>query len=318
MSRAYTALCSLSALLLLVGGADADPVDLTIAVDRPILVQVDTDLSNYAAIGAAYGPAESSTLSFDGDVAIVTVPAATISALVDNLFSGLAASVPGSFSDYVILIDRQTSEVLSATLSGTINIVAFNLDIALGQTASSTATAGFELIDLFGAILPSFCTGGGACTIVPGLPYDPVTGALNAVGSASTSLGNFFTPFGDMLLSEEPASSPGLNLAINGVYDEVVALASGQIQLTVDMFAGAAPEPMVWIWVLVIDGEAYFVTTSGLSTTPDLLFFAPPIDVSAAPLLGFTLPPGTQFTSLMALYDGTGLVASDVITALVP
>jgi hypothetical protein len=72
------------------------------------------------------------------------------------------------------------------------------------QTASSTTIAGFEDLNIFGNILPGFCTSGSGCTLVPGLPFDPATGQVNAVGPATTNLFGIqlFSPFGDLKFSE--------------------------------------------------------------------------------------------------------------------
>jgi hypothetical protein len=50
---------------------------------------------------------------------------------------------------------------------------------------------------------PLFCASGDDCTIVPGSPYDPLTGRANAVGIIVTSVFNTFTPFGDIRLTED-------------------------------------------------------------------------------------------------------------------
>ncbi len=198
----YTA-ALLLVLSLCVGPAAADtPFDVTNLTARGILVQVDEDVTDYSAIGSMFGTAVEGTWISNGTIGVVTVSGSVVENLISTVFDGVTV-VPGSFTDYQIVIDLATLEVTNASISGQIDVPILGTQ-AFTQTASSTTLAGFELASIFGLEYPAFCTSGTGCTIVPGLPYDPATGQLNAVGEIDT-LFQVFTPFGDLRLTEVPA-----------------------------------------------------------------------------------------------------------------
>lgn len=204
--RSSFARSSVLALSIALGAAlpaAAEPVDLDDATARDVLVQVDENVDDFGAIGANFGTEITAQFASDGVTATVTVGGAAIEDLIELVFAGAASVVPGSFSDYVLAIDVATGTVLSATVSGQITVpIVGTIDVE--QTASSTELAGFQLTSIFGFMVPIFCTSGASCTIVPGLPYDDVTGQLNAVGRIATIF-DVFTPFGDLKLSEVPS-----------------------------------------------------------------------------------------------------------------
>jgi hypothetical protein len=185
---------------LAAGPAAAEPVNLDNPTARKILVQVDENIDDFGAIGAAFGTAVEADFASDGVTATVTVSGSVVEDLVTTVFDGAATVVPGSFTDYEVAIDVATGAVLSASIEGEITVPILGT-IAVVQTASSSTLAGFKLQDIFGFEIPIFCTSGVDCTIVPGAPYDPATGQLNAVGNIATAF-NVFTPFGDLKLSE--------------------------------------------------------------------------------------------------------------------
>jgi hypothetical protein len=187
-------------LPLLVSSALAAPLNLADPTARQIRVEIDQELHDYAALGAAHALPIQASFTSDGSVATIVVPSSATEAFIDQFFAGAISAVPGSFTDYVITLDVATGEVMSASASGTLSTVIGNIPVT--QTASSTTLAGFEIFPFMGFDFPLFCTSGPTCTIVPGAPYDPVTGRANAVGIIVTSVFNTFTPFGDMRLSE--------------------------------------------------------------------------------------------------------------------
>jgi hypothetical protein len=194
---------AISFFLLLSGSATGAPLDLVNETPRTVLVQVDEDSSDLAAIGSSFGSTLEADYSSTGPTRVVVVNGEDIEDLIEIVFAGVASVVPGSFTDYVIEIDATTLEILDASVSGSITVPPFGV-VSVVQTATSTTVAGFEDLDILGNILPGFCTAGAACTIVPGLPFDPVTGQANAVGKVTTSLFGIevFTPFGDLKFSE--------------------------------------------------------------------------------------------------------------------
>ncbi len=198
----FLASAALGLLATLAAPAGAQPLDLLDTTPRDVLVQVDEFLDDYGAVGVAFGTPVTGQLTSNGVTSTITVGGATIEALVETVFAGVATVVPGSFTDYVIEIDVATGTVLSASISGQVTVPILGT-IGVDQTASSNALAGYKLTNIFGFILPVFCTGGAGCVIVPGSPYDGSTGQLNAVG-VITSAFNIFTPFGDLKISEVP------------------------------------------------------------------------------------------------------------------
>lgn len=188
-------------LALATSMAAARPVDLGDPTTRPIRIEVDQELHDYAAIGGAFSLPIPATFTSDGVTATVTIDGSATAAFIDDFFNGAVSTVPGSFTDYVITIDIATGAVTSAAARGI-------LDTAIGpvpvdQTATSTTLAGFELFPFMGFDFPLFCTSGANCTIVPGAPYDPLTGRANAVGTIVTPVFTTLTPFGDVRLSED-------------------------------------------------------------------------------------------------------------------
>jgi hypothetical protein len=186
--------------VLLSSIAIAGPLNLADPTPRQIRIEVDQELHDFAAIGAAYSLPIQASFTSDGTVATVVVPGSATAAFIDEFFAGAVSTVPGSFSDYVITIDVASGQVTSASATGTLSTVIGTVPVA--QTASSTTLAGFEIFPFMGFDFPLFCTSGATCTIVPGAPYDPVTGRANAVGIIVTSVFNTFTPFGDIRLTE--------------------------------------------------------------------------------------------------------------------
>jgi hypothetical protein len=194
---------AITCLLLFSGSAAGAPLDLANETTRTVLVQVDEDAADLAAIGSAFGPTLEADYSSTGPTRIIVIDGADIEDLIGIVFAGAASAVPGSFSDYVVEIDAATLEVLEASVSGSINVPIVGV-VSVDQSADSTTLSGFEDLDVFGNIVPGFCTAGAGCTIVPGLPFDPVTGQVNAVGKVATTLFGIelFTPFGDLRFSE--------------------------------------------------------------------------------------------------------------------
>lgn len=145
------------------------------------------------------------TYRSDGVTGTVTVAPSAVEIAVTGLFPAVTP-IPGSFSPYVIHIDIASLQVTSASLSGMVDAGSFGV-LTLTQSGSSTATAGFRFITIGGQSLPQFCDTGADCTIVPGRPFAPTTGTINAVGRiAASPLGlEFFNPFGDLRFSESPA-----------------------------------------------------------------------------------------------------------------
>lgn len=280
-------LASLLFLAGLVGVAAplrALPLDLSNPTPRTVLVEVDEFTGDYGAIGAAFGTPVEAAFTSDGVTALITVPGSVVEALVDRIFASPTA-VPGSFSDYEIAIDVATGQVLSATVNGLATVPIFGT-VNLAQNASSTTLAGFKLTNILGYILPLACTGGTGCTIVPGLPYDPATGQLNAVGVIATIF-NVFTPFGDLRLSE--AQAP---LACEVAMSQP-AYSDGQpVVITSLRFTNRTPNPIQTRLRLQLT-LPFGITANAIDLGASGGFFIPGnFDRQLGPVTMFTLQPG--------------------------
>lgn len=228
---------------LVTSTAIAGPLNLADPTPRQIRVEVDQELHDYAAIGGAYSLPIAASFTSDGTTATITVDGSAAAAFVTDFFNGAVGTVPGSFSDYVITIDVASGAVTSAHVSGILDTSLGN--IPFDQTASSDAIAGFTIFPFMGFDFPLFCDSGEGCTIVPGAPYDPVTGRANAVGIIVTSVFNTFTPFGDIRLTEDD----GLRCDLSVSAKDFVTLET--VEVGVDFrngsTTGQAVEVKIWI-----------------------------------------------------------------------
>lgn len=234
-------------ILLLLGSATAasaaTPLDLTDPTTRTIRIEVDQELHDYAAVGGAYSLPIPATFTSDGTTATITVDGSATAAFIDDFFNGAVSTVPGSFSDYVITIDVATGVVTSANATGILDTVLGQVPV--DQTASSTALAGFEIFPFMGFDFPLFCTSGASCTIVPGAPYDPLTGRANAVGIIVTPVFNTFTPFGDVRLTEDDELR--CDLAVNAKDFVPLETVEAGVLFRNGSGTGRAVEAKVWI-----------------------------------------------------------------------
>ncbi len=309
--RSRIASCLLVAGLLGVAlPVRAVPVDLSDATPRTVLVEVDEFLDDYAAIGAGFGAPVEGQFASDGVTAVVTVSGGVIEALVDQVFAGAASAVPGSFSDYLVAIDVATGAVLSATVDGQVTVPILGT-ISLAQTASSGQVAGFKLTNIFGYTLPIHCTSGVDCTIVPGLPYDPASGQLNAVGVIATVF-DVFTPFGDLRLSE---LTPPLDCDVEM---SQAAYTDGQdVVITSLRFTNNTPDAIETRLRLQIT-LPFGITANAIDLGAGGGFFIPgSFDNQLGPVTMFTLQPGQprgDFSWRCALEDPlTGAIQAEDI-----
>jgi hypothetical protein len=223
--------------------AVAGPLNLADPTPRQIRVEVDQELHDYAAIGGAYSLPVAAGYTSDGTTATITIEGSAAAAFVNDFFNGAVGTVPGSFSDYVITIDVASGAVTSAHVTGILDTVLGNVPIE--QTASSAALSGFSIFPFMGFDFPLFCTSGVDCTLVPGAPYDPVTGRANAVGIIVTSVFNTFTPFGDIRLSEDDGLR--CDTAVNAKDFLTMETVEAGILFRNGAATGRAVEAKVWI-----------------------------------------------------------------------
>jgi hypothetical protein len=205
----------LAAFLLLPAALAAEPLHLNDPTPRDVLVQVENS-GNPGVVGQSFAPPVPATYSASGGTGTLVIPIESHQAL---RMSPAIPPVPGSFTPFVISIDLATGAATSQPASGA--------HAGGGQTFSFTtnalATSGPA------GFMPSqaqvFCTSGAGCTLVPGAPYDPLTGEINLVGSEVQEGCDgsfcippvtFFSRQGDLRLSEAPVvpALPGLAGAV--------------------------------------------------------------------------------------------------------
>jgi hypothetical protein len=273
--------------VLVASTAIARPLDLADPTPRRIRAEVDQELHDYAAIGGAYSLPLAASFTSDGTTATITVDGSAAAAFVEDFFNGAVGTVPGTFSDYVMTIDVGSGAVTSAHVSGTLDTVLG--PVPFDQTASSDALAGFTIFPFMGFDFPLFCDSGAECTIVPGAPYDPVTGRANAVGTIVTSVFNTFTPFGDVRLTEDDGLRCDLSVrAKDFVAPETVDVGAYFANASA---TGRAVEAKVWI--ARADGMLFSAINVGAdgqnflaSGFENLLPLSPLFTVDASTILG--------------------------------
>lgn len=203
---------------LLPAPARAEPVDL--ADPTPRAIQVEFEVSDDpAVVGQTWSAPFEATYSAAGNVGTVVIPAPVYTAAIrthdldyyDLLFAW--SLVLGSASSFRLDIDLTTLEATAQTAGYQIAIDNPSIppqNGTLTRDLATTTTAGYTLHPSFGDF-PLFCDSDEIvpCLFVPGAPYDPATGELNAVGldflDAPDIQVNGFSRAGDLRLSEMPA-----------------------------------------------------------------------------------------------------------------
>lgn len=199
---------------------DAEPLDLGDAQPRP--VQVVFEVSPPDAPGgleATWGEAARAWFEPGPGAgrATLRVPSGEMERVLSR-----HDPVPGSFSDFVWILDVGSGDVLSAELRGQF---VKEIDWGLFRTHVVTDTetwlgtrlhAGFRPPRTrFGHLLFEFCRDEPGCTGVPARPYDPFTGYVNAVGSISARTRSgassvAFSPLGEAIWSEVDSTAVSL------------------------------------------------------------------------------------------------------------
>ena len=170
------------------------------------------------AIGQIYSTPFAATYSASGTIGTVVISAAEYESILLALgfdyfdLAVVASLVIGSAFDFTLDIDL-------TTLEGTAQPFSYQMSITdpvqqLGtvtRNLSTTATAGFG-VDPSIPGFPFFCTLPlPTCLPVPGAPYDPLTGKINAVGSGQLVAPDIdltsFSRAGDLRFSEVEATA---------------------------------------------------------------------------------------------------------------
>ena len=88
--------------------------------------------------------------------------------------------------------------------------------------------------------------------------------------------------------------------------------------MTVDVSDSTYTAAVDWYWAIILNGQIYWVTSTGLSTTPAPWFNMAPVPLTSVTLLNLTLPPGTSMTNALFMLNGATNVSFDFITATRP
>jgi hypothetical protein len=134
---------------------------------------------------------------------------------------------------------------------------------------------------------------------------------MNSSGAAITTEATLY-------VNPSLPAAPIVTLKANGAHPlPPVVTTSGPFKLTLDMSASTWTGSLDWYEALVLNGQLYWVTPTGLSTIAEPVLQSPPIILTDHALLDVTLPPGTTATSLFFLLEGGTIVSLDWITVTV-
>lgn len=204
------------ALVLLAGSSAAEPIDLSDA--RPRLVVVRFEIS------PADRPGQLDSVWSDPFIAWLE-PAGEPELMRITVDGGVVEShllkehdaQPGTFSDFVWIFDAASGHVRSATVNGRLarrvrlGFASWTVDADIQVSMDTASPAGFERPQsLLGQKVRDYCEGGASetCTLVAPAPYDTATGYVRAVGSIAIDapLANLrsFSPLGEARFQEVP------------------------------------------------------------------------------------------------------------------
>ena len=115
------------------------------------------------------------------------------------------------------------------------------------------------------------------------------------------------------------SANPVITLKVNGLHpNPPTVTVSGPTLLTLDVSDSTYTAAVDWYWAIILNGQVYWVTGGGLSTTPAPWFNSPPVVLSNVTLLNLTLPPATTMTNVVFMLNGATTVSFDFITATRP
>lgn len=214
------ALAPVALLLAMPAAGQAGPLELANASPRPIEVRFEVSPADQPGrLDAVWSEPRSARVEPSGDGAHlqIRIPA---SVMEQHLRSTGTAVIPGSFSDFVWLLDRRTGEVLASRLEGRIHerlaVGPFATRVAVGIAVdmSTDRRGGFRTQRApFGIETHAFCAPEGetaeGCVAVESRRFDPRDGYVNAVGviRAATPVAEVraFSPLGEVRFSERAA-----------------------------------------------------------------------------------------------------------------
>ena len=198
--------------------AGAQPLNVADPTPRTIRVQFEIS-DNPLLVGQTYSEPVDAQYSVTGNIGMVVIPHATYEAAIqtqDLDYFGLLTTwslIGGSASDFALDIDLTTLEAVVVPHTYQVSITSPVQQVGtVSRVLFSTNTAGFGYFPGYGTFPFFTTTPCGTCALVPGAPYDPITGKVNAVGRdrlvAPDITLNSFSRVGDLRLSEIP--TPGV------------------------------------------------------------------------------------------------------------
>lgn len=204
-----------AALVCCISPAPAGAEPLNLADPTPRTIQVEFEVSfPPLSVGETYSVAFDATYSATGNTGTVVIAGAEYEWAIQthdlDYFDVLMSwsIIGGSATDFVLDIDLTTLEATAQPFGYQVTITAplpFPQVGTVSRDLSTTTTAGFGTSPMLPGF-PFFCD---TCILVPGAPYDPITGKINAVGSDTIVSADInligFSRAGDLRLSEGAA-----------------------------------------------------------------------------------------------------------------
>ena len=201
--------------------AEADPMRLDDLTPRPVLVQFeDSPGDRPDLLDGAYTTPHRAWLEPDAEGRITVRVAAEV--LEESLFAD-NDPVPGSFSDYVWVFDRETGAVVSASFTGAF---AYKIDWGFATSEvharvsarmTTDAPGGYrDGTPILGLRLNRFCRNveSPRCKEIPPRRYDEQRGYVNAIGylSIDSPITRFstYSAVGEARFSEVPEDVPAV------------------------------------------------------------------------------------------------------------
>jgi probable HAF family extracellular repeat protein len=242
-------------------------------------------------------------------------------------------------SSAFLLVPQLPNLVISALGAPASASPGSSIDVSQTVTNSGPAAAGSFRVGLYLSLDATCATGNTLLTsrVVSSLAAGGSSAAtLSATLPAGSPLGaSFICAIADDL-AQIPESTetdnaasrsitvisavPVITLKVNGQHpNPAVVNTAGPMTLTLDISASVYTAPLAWYWALVLNGQVFWVTSTGVKTTPAPLLVGPPTAIAGATLLNITLPPATTLTTLFVVLDGSNsLIGGDLISAVRP
>lgn len=178
-----------AAALVLAGLAGAEPLNLSDTTPRWVEVSFERSPADRPGQrGVAWSPPVPAWLrpaERSGWVLVAIPPR-----VVEREVFADQDPVPGSFGPFVWVFDTRTGHVVAAEVEGAVHrrvdlgFVRPRLRVEISVRMGTERVAGYRQASVLGLRHPEHCAPAeeSACTLVAPVPYDPVTGYVNAVG----------------------------------------------------------------------------------------------------------------------------------------